>query len=150
MSDTPTNVLQGAHPITTSAPPVLDKTVAAVAGAISSILLALRLAGLMPPIDIPPDVVVIIVGAVGTLIASIRAGREGTAKRTTAETVTSLVNEIVALREAAAAAAVTTQLAVPEQEPPAKLPTPVRRRTDNDPEIDLGDGGTIPVRRQGG
>jgi hypothetical protein len=121
----PENILQHAHPITTAHPPVLDKTVAAIAGALSAILLTLRVSGVMPHLDIPPDVVLLIVTSLATLVASIRAQREGVSKRGTAETVTGLVNEIVALREAAAAAAITTPLAlIPETPPTAPSPVP--------------------------
>lgn len=129
MSDAPTNVLQHAAPLTTAKPPVLDKTAAAAATAISSILLTLRLAGLMPDLEIPPDVVLTIVTAVMAIVAAIRARREGPAQRSTAETVTALVSEIVALREQAAAAAITTPLAlVPEDGAPAPKPSELVKR----------------------
>lgn len=137
MSDAHTNILQSAHPITTAQPPVLDKTAASIAGAITVMLGSLRAAGLMPDIEIPPDVVLIGVMVVLTIAAAIRAHREGTAKRSAAEVVTSLVNEIVQLREQAAAAAITTPLSpVPEPDASdvamlaaaARLGTPVKRQ----------------------
>lgn len=129
MPEQHTNSLQLAAPLTAAKPPVLDKTAAAAASAISSILLTLRLAGLMPDIEIPPDVVLTVVLGVMALVAAIRARREGPAQRSTAEVVSSLVAEVIALREQAAAAAITTPLAlVPEGDAPAPKPSELAKR----------------------
>lgn len=88
-----------AAPLTVAKPPVLDRLVAAIAGAITTLLVLLRLAGITPDLDVPPDLVLGFVTSVATIAALLRNGREQVGQRNAAEVVTALLEQVTALRE---------------------------------------------------
>jgi len=82
--------------LTAVRPASIDPIAAAVAGTITSLLLVLRLSGVTPDLDIPPDVVLGFVTAIITVAAALRSRTETVSRENAAKVVSDLVAELVA------------------------------------------------------